>query len=523
MRIGIKDNFIAFILCAIGTIFLIYYVFRASTDVVSSDYIRIVKYYVDDVTDLKYLLAPEGISCIPFAFLARFINVRFFSYSVFFDKIIGTFGFFIFNFVVIKYILKYFSNDIVKLVLSIVVSLISFSLMPWEMILNGTGYAHIITMGLVAMTFYLFNEVTYTYFKDRKLENVKWTNIFPLMFCIYGLANFLLVFLARYIFVRTEYGMSSRYAIQYVFLTIGVILILSKFIDDVFSKHHDISDKYSVKSHSKFCMCILIIATSLLFAGSYSVGYLCTIILFSIIFAIVDIILTKRCKASSKIQNDKDEITDTTQSFNNYVVYFILLAAISFICLVLYIKSSNSGETLEIVGAKDITLLELIKTNPTFPIKFLLKSFASSIIGVETFDYAILFKTIDEKIIYIVGIIYFLITIWAVFIYIYRFVSCVALKNDISKMSFYKVIMVLVSVACIVCLLTGHLATSCDEINKADLRKMVYKNLEDIALDYESYDDETLMNSFEYHRDVEHIKEALAILESQRLNVFRKE
>ena len=58
-------------------------------------------------------------------------------------------------------------------------------------------------------------------------------NIFPLMFVVYGAANYALVFLARYQFVRDEYGMSSRYSIQYMFLTLGIILILSFYIDDV--------------------------------------------------------------------------------------------------------------------------------------------------------------------------------------------------------------------------------------------------------------------------------------------------
>ena len=223
------DNIIAFTLSTIGSLFLVYYIFRGSTDVVSSDYIRIINYYIDDVTDLKYLLSWESISRIPFTFLARFINVKCFHYSVFFDRILGILGLFIFNFTLIKYIFKKYVLDIIKVTLSIIVTLISFSLMSWEMILNGTGYPHFITVGLIAITFYNFESITgkinfgkKTFIKDF---------LFDFLFIVYGLSNYLLVFLARYIFVRDEYGMSSRYAIQYMFLTIGIIFILSKFID----------------------------------------------------------------------------------------------------------------------------------------------------------------------------------------------------------------------------------------------------------------------------------------------------
>jgi hypothetical protein len=52
------------------------------------------------------------------------------------------------------------------------------------------------------------------------------------MFFIYGIANYLLVFLARYKFVVDSYGMTSRYSLQYMFLTLGIIMILIKFLDD---------------------------------------------------------------------------------------------------------------------------------------------------------------------------------------------------------------------------------------------------------------------------------------------------
>ena len=101
-----KNRLIAIILSAFGTIFLIYYIFRASLDIVVSDYIRIINYYLEDVSDLKYLLSWECISRIPFTFLARFINVKLFNYSVNFDRILGLLGLFILNYVTVSFVLK---------------------------------------------------------------------------------------------------------------------------------------------------------------------------------------------------------------------------------------------------------------------------------------------------------------------------------------------------------------------------------------------------------------------------------
>lgn len=156
MNNRIKNIIASLLLSALGTVFLIYYIFRASTDVVASDYIRIINYYLKDVGDLHFLLSWEGISRIPFTFLARFINVKVFRYSVFFDKVLGTFGLFLFNTVVVSFVLDNLKTKPMKILASLLITYISFSLMAWEMILNGTGYAHFITVGLIALTFRIF-------------------------------------------------------------------------------------------------------------------------------------------------------------------------------------------------------------------------------------------------------------------------------------------------------------------------------------------------------------------------------
>ncbi|MBR1453647.1 MAG: hypothetical protein IJ593_03280, partial [Lachnospiraceae bacterium] len=55
----------------------------------------------------------------------------------------------------------------------------------------------------------------------------------------------------------------------------------------------------------------------------------------------------------------------------------------------------------------------------------------------------------------------------------------------------------------------------------APVRKLIYTNLENVALNYKNMSDEELMTYFEYFRGGDHIRKAMEILKSQRLNVFQ--
>ena len=601
-----KKNFIAFLLSALGTAFLIYYIFRASLDVVASDYIRIINYYLPDVTDLHYLLSWEGISRVPFTFLARFVNVKFLHYSVFFDKILGTFGLFIFNFVTVKFVLNTLKNDYTKIITSIVITFISFSLMSWEMILNGTGYPHFLTIGFIAFIFYLYDRIVKRTKIIMTYENLDSSDL-------------------KYYANKDENNRLSNM----------VALIDTSQMQ-----------RRNLRAHALVYM--VTAATSLLFAGSYAVAFLCTIIFFSIIEIFVFIAIRdkynrgeitqlsgdKKLYAGFKEQYNSQEIrafgknkgekysTVNNESTFKIFVKFLLLILISVICLLCYFKSNNTGEALPVVGAKDITLLELLRDDPRFPLRFFLKSLASAIIGTETFSYAITFGTIDESVIFIFGFIYVFILIVTLIVLIIRIANKNASKNNIFDIDSYRSIFpfmyivigfanfaliflarykfvrdeygmssrygiqymfltigiiiilmmfiddniingkfyikdirgknlsksymkkrekliaegkikiaepkiskryVFISVFVILSvfiLFTGHLTTSTDEIFKADYRKISYENLIKCAKSPWLLTDDQLMTAFEYHRDADHIRNALDILRDNQLNVF---
>ena len=452
----------------------------------------------------------------------RFVNVKLFSYSVYFDKILGTFGLFLFNTAVLSFVLDHLRTKAMRVLASILISYISFSLMAWEMILNGTGYAHFITIGLTALTFKIFANAT--------SANADQT------------AN-----------AKLKYNLS---------------------------------------------ICTLVIVTSLLFAGSYCVSYLCTIIFFSALFVIIKSRRGEKCYGE------------------------MLYIAISVLCLLLYFKSSNTGEALLPVGFKDITLLQLLKTEPLFPIKFILKSLASSIIGVETLDYALNFGTINEKFVFLIGILYLIIIIfvivlliikianwariarpyeegariarpydgsqssskepyaraqraqnWAcpyrtrelcertallifvsmfivsglanyalIFLARYKFVVdsygmtsryslqymfltigivMLLIKLIDESMLNKKIFLITASILSLSFITLGHLTTNTDEIFKSDYRKIIYGIVEEKAKNYKNLSDQELEDTFEYHRGPEQIRHAFEILERQKLNIFK--
>ena len=142
-----KNN-IHFILCllmtAFGGIFLLWFIRTAGCDVVYTDYIRIVSEYLPDVTDPAKFFVPDVLTRIPAAFLQRIINVELFSFSVTFDRLCSALGLTACAFMIALYMRKERLNAIWFVVIAVVI----FSLNKWEIILNGTAWAHTVSFAL---------------------------------------------------------------------------------------------------------------------------------------------------------------------------------------------------------------------------------------------------------------------------------------------------------------------------------------------------------------------------------------
>ena len=293
--------------------------------------------------------------------------------------------------------------------------------MSWEMILNGTGYAHFLMVGIIALVFYLFDRISKRTKTIMTLENIDSSDL-------------------KYYGNRKENNRLSNM----------VALI-------------DTSQLQRKNLRAHLFVYFLAAAASLCLGGSYSVSFLCTLIFFSTIEIFVFIAIRNKYNKGelSAFESNKDLYEGFKEQYNNQEIKnfgkfkgekystvnnestfkiffkFLILIIISIICLSCYFKSNNTGEALIPVGFHDITLLELMAKDPKFPIRFLLKSLASSVIGVETFDYAIAFKTIDERMILFIGAIYVLIIFVTIFVLVVNIFSRDSSKVNIFDLNSY--------------------------------------------------------------------------------------
>ena len=121
-----------------GTAFCIWYITRATSDVVYSDYIRLVNSYLPDVYDIRKFLVPDVLTRVPINYLERIINVELFGYSVFFERVLGVAGLCLAGWVFALYCKSHRLNILWFILLMAVM----FSLNKWEMLTNGTGWVH---------------------------------------------------------------------------------------------------------------------------------------------------------------------------------------------------------------------------------------------------------------------------------------------------------------------------------------------------------------------------------------------
>lgn len=120
------------------SLLLIAYILLASRDVVSTDYIRLVNSYLPEPWDIKKLLTADILTRIPISYLVRSINLLMFGYSVHFDRMLGVLGLFLSALVIMDYTRRMRTGS----AMSFIIMAVMFSLNKWEMLLNGSGYAH---------------------------------------------------------------------------------------------------------------------------------------------------------------------------------------------------------------------------------------------------------------------------------------------------------------------------------------------------------------------------------------------
>lgn len=127
----------------LGVLFCLWYIKIATYDIVYTDYIRLVNSYLPDVWNPDKFFVPDILTRIPVNYLARIINVTFFGYRTTFDMGLGVLGLGLAAVVFACYSLRRSVSSVWFLLLMIVM----FSLNKWEMLTNGSGWAHFLAIG----------------------------------------------------------------------------------------------------------------------------------------------------------------------------------------------------------------------------------------------------------------------------------------------------------------------------------------------------------------------------------------
>lgn len=179
-------------------------------------------------------LVVAGDYCVPF------LGTLFILYSFLFIKGFHKYGFYLILFVVLPFGLYVLSRSfavyeisgtsqlslieilkikpffiVIFLIKSLASTLVSENLFHQI----NVRYSEIVT-GAAMLMIYITGVYSYVHYKLYK------KSILPILLILYSFISYLLIFQARWIFNNTNYGMSSRYQLQYQLGVIGVVLVI---------------------------------------------------------------------------------------------------------------------------------------------------------------------------------------------------------------------------------------------------------------------------------------------------------
>ena len=133
---------------------ILFYVLLSTTDVLYSDYIRLVNSYLGKSFQLGDLLQKDILTRIPLTYFFREINRHSFGYTLIFDRVLGVLGLFLASKPLLLFMRKKqlpFSQQLLFLILF-------YSLNKWEMLLNGSGYIHFLAFSVFYDYFYALDQ-----------------------------------------------------------------------------------------------------------------------------------------------------------------------------------------------------------------------------------------------------------------------------------------------------------------------------------------------------------------------------
>lgn len=133
-----KPKHLYWVLPLLGVLFCLWYIHRATYDVIYSDYVRLVSSYLPDVWNPHKFFVADVLTRIPVNYIERIINVTLFDFSITFDRVLGVLGLGLSALVLGSYSFR--KN--LGLCWFAILMVLMFSLNKWEMLTNGSGWAH---------------------------------------------------------------------------------------------------------------------------------------------------------------------------------------------------------------------------------------------------------------------------------------------------------------------------------------------------------------------------------------------
>ena len=486
-----RASFLLFvsILC---TVFLGFYILFASADIVYSDYIRLTNSYLGKPFSFNDLLTKDILTRIPVSFLFREINIAFFHYSITFDRFLGLFGLFLTSIPLLLFMAK----RRIGIFFSVAILLIFYSLNKWEMLLNGSGYAHFLSFALFYLFFYLLSE------RVGKGSSLLSLSVFPFLFlltggpyaiAVYGATILSLFFLFLAGKIRDKRG--------------SLILLLSSFVSTFFyflSNHYAVYEYAGAKSISLKEVLLTKMTFVLKFFGF---GFS------SLLFSGENL---EEWLSSGAVQGKQLFL------LGGLILLFFLLMALLFLKDLFFGEKDSSDDCIpEKEKDKSLTCL--------FPALLLLHgllSFALVFLSRYIFlrpEYAVQSRYALQYQSALLGalLLLYLKTAGGQEARVESSAERVKLEGDKDKKAeTRRVLLRIISIGITLLFLGGTLHTAKTELLKAPYRRLHYETMLHSVNRIEEMDEEELERLYEYRHGKERILQAFSILKERKLNCF---
>lgn len=494
-----KRSYGGILLPAAGVLFCLWYVCSATSDIVYSDYIRLINSYLPDVWNPEKFFVPDIFTRIPVNFLSRGINAKLFDFSVRFDQILGILGLGLAAQVIGLYIIK----ERLGFAFLLAVMVLMFSLNKWEMLTNGSGWTHFLAFAC----FYYYYLVL-----DRVWQSGK-KGIRPGHKTEKPWDRPMLVLLP---FVTTL-GIAGQYCAIYSGVMIAVYSFLgiwNTFIETDRSprggRGGDKGQRYWL-----WLLCILIPLALYIVSNTFTV---------------------EEHAGATELS--------FTEALRQNPRFFPAFFIKSFAAMFLGVETMESRFHLPnrviiligllVMGGYLLGLWLNVKyqiyERTLFPLLLILSGGCSHVlilisrwIFLNQENYGMSSRYAVQFQMGIIGIVLTVAIAWEIEGNRRPRSEDTgrALGRKAAKRLKKHSVATILGMAFIGIILCGNMATTADELVKAPYRKERYEEKIQAALDYRNYSDEDLENIFEYRKGPEKIRQALEILETNRWNVYK--